>query len=120
MGFRSFTDSDGVEWRAWDIVPRFAERRAQERRVARAAFELERRRTVERRQLRSERPAPGRGLGAGWLCFEALLEKRRLAPVPPDWLACGIARLEEYLRAAVPAPHAAAGMAATYPYRRTG
>lgn len=44
------------------------------------------------------------GLNGGWLCFEAPAEKRRLAPVPTDWLRCAVARLEEYLRAALPAP----------------
>ena len=40
------------------------------------------------------------GLGNGWLCFEAPVEKRRLAPIPADWERCSSQRLEEYCRAA--------------------
>jgi hypothetical protein len=104
MGYRIFTDSAGVEWQAWDIVPRLAERRARERRVAREAIARERRIVNERRLLQTERAVLSHGLNGGWLCFEAAVEKRRLAPIPPDWQRCGVVRLEEYLRAAVRAP----------------
>lgn len=102
MGYRIFTDSQGVEWQAWDIIPRLAERRARERRSVRAVVKAERR-TDDRRKVAGERTVLGNGMNHGWLCFEALREKRRLAPIPPDWLRCAVARLEEYLRAAVPA-----------------
>ena len=36
------------------------------------------------------------GLDAGWLCFENAGEKRRLAPIPEDWLRCTAAELERY------------------------
>ncbi len=104
MGYRSFLDSNGTEWQAWDIVPHLAERRATERRVARMTVSADRRRTNERRHGSGERTLLSRGFSAGWVCFEAFGEKRRLAPVPADWLACGLGRLEEYLRAAVAVP----------------
>jgi hypothetical protein len=104
MGYRNFLDTNGIEWQAWDIVPQLAERRATERRAARLAVTTERRRANERRHEGGGRPVLSRGFSAGWLCFDALLEKRRLAPAPADWLVCCLARLEEYLRAAVPAP----------------
>jgi hypothetical protein len=111
MGYRSFLDSNGIEWQAWDIVPQLAERRTIERRIARVGVTAERRRVNERRRGDEERTVLSRGFSAGWLCFEALQEKRRLAPVPADWLACGLARLEEYLRAALPTPRGLAGNA---------
>ena len=33
MGYRVFTDSQGTEWQAWDVVPQLTERREVERRV---------------------------------------------------------------------------------------
>ena len=103
MGYRIFRDSQGTEWQAWDIVPRLAERRSRERRLARAVVQVERRASDERRLLSRERSPLTNGLNAGWLCFEARDEKRRLTPVPADWLRCTLLRLEEYLRSAIPA-----------------
>ncbi|MDB4878617.1 MAG: hypothetical protein JWL60_63 [Gemmatimonadetes bacterium] len=111
MGYRIFTDSLGTEWQAWDIVPRLAERRARERRNARLAVDRERRLADERRLVAGERSVLSRGLHQGWLCFETAMEKRRLAPIPSDWLRCTVARLEEYLRSAVPAARASAALA---------
>jgi hypothetical protein len=104
MGYRIFTDSAGVQWQAWDIVPRLAERRAGDRRVATLSIERERRIRHERRLQQTERTVLSQRLTGGWLCFEAALEKRRLVPIPDDWQRCEVVRLEEYLRAAVPAP----------------
>lgn len=109
MGYRSFTDSLGTDWQAWDIVPRLAERRGPDRRVASLAVARERRQAMERRGPAGERNVLRHGLQRGWLCFEATLEKRRLAPVPADWLECTVARLEEYLRSAVPVSRVAVG-----------
>jgi len=109
MSYRIFTDSSGTEWHTWDIIPRLAERRARERRIARLAVMRERRLTNERRLGDGERSVLSKGLHQGWLCFEAAIEKRRLAPIPADWVRCTVARLEEYLHLAVPAQRAAAG-----------
>lgn len=104
MGYRSFTDATGVTWQAWDIIPRLAERRMAERRGAAAGtVAAERRARTERRLRPGGRLALSNGLHAGWLCFQARDEKRRLTPIPADWLRCAVATLEEYLRAAVPA-----------------
>jgi hypothetical protein len=110
MGYRSFIDSMGVEWQAWDIVPRLAERRARERRMADSAVATDRRMPSERRQPSGIRAALSNGLSAGWLCFETTAEKRRLTPIPADWMRCAIATLEEYLRSAVPAMRANTGV----------
>jgi hypothetical protein len=104
VGYRIFRDSAGTEWQTWDVVPRLAERRVNDRRMTvSAAPAVERRRRTERRVKSGQRPSLTSGLGGGWLCFEATLEKRRLAPIPGDWERCGTARLEEYCREAKPA-----------------
>lgn len=112
MGYRIFTDSLGTEWQAWDIIPSHAERRARERRIARLAVVRERRQADERRLRQRERSVLSHGMHQGWLCFEAAIEKRRLSPIPADWLRCTLARLEEYLRAAIPVQRMGAGGAA--------
>lgn len=104
MGYRIFRDSAGTEWQAWDVVPRLAERRVGERRMAASAPPAKERRRVEERRVRHNgRPTLTSGLGGGWLCFEATEEKRRLCPIPGDWERCALTRLEEYCREAVPA-----------------
>lgn len=106
MGYRIFRDSQGTEWQTWDVVPHLAERRATERRraAAEAALAVERRRANDRRVVAGRRPALSAGLDGGWLCFEAHSEKRRLTPIPLDWLRCDDACLERYCREARPAP----------------
>jgi hypothetical protein len=104
MGYRTFTDSQGTEWQAWDIIPRLAERRASDRRLRQLAVARERRAERDRRLSSGPRPTMlGHGLNAGWLCFEGPAEKRRLTPIPSDWLGCPQAQLERYLGSAVPA-----------------
>jgi hypothetical protein len=105
MWYRIFRDSAGTEWQTWDVVPRLAERRSGERRVAVSATppRVERRRLSERRVRVGRRPMLSSGLDSGWLCFEAPVEKRRLTPIPTDWERCPTTRLEEYCRSAKPA-----------------
>lgn len=111
MGYRTFKDSHGTEWQAWDVVPRLAERRVRQRRRAAApSHGSERRRLPERRLTSERRPVLTDGLYAGWLCFEAAVEKRRLTPIPPDWQECGTDCLEEYCRQATPAGRPSAGV----------
>ena len=104
MGYRIFKDSHGTEWQTWDVVPRLAERRVSDRRLKPSSSPvIERRRREDRRTKSGQRPSLTSGLGKGWLCFEAALEKRRLTPIPGDWERCGTSRLEEYCREATPA-----------------
>lgn len=105
MGYRHFKDSQGIEWQTWDIVPRLAERRGQNRRretSAAVAVVNERRRT-DRRVVSGRRPVLSAGLDGGWLCFEATVQKRRLSPIPSDWLRCDDECLERYCKLAKPA-----------------
>ena len=97
MGYRIFRDSRGTEWQTWDVVPRLSDRRVSDRRgrVGQPAH-LERRLPRDRRISAGQRPALFAGLEGGWLCFEAQTEKRRLTPIPADWLQCALERLEQY------------------------
>jgi len=47
----------------------------------------------------------------GWLCFDSLREKRRLAPIPPEWDRLGNAQLAALgdIAEAVPGPGSKAG-----------
>ena len=102
MGYRSFKDSTGVEWDAWDVVPQLVERRLDDRRRSKGAIPFRDRRQTERRVIVSRRaPRPG-GLAGGWLCFDGASGKRRLSPIPDDWTRCPEAQLEEYCRMARP------------------
>lgn len=107
MGYRIFKDSHGVEWQAWDVVPQLGDRRAGDRRresSAGIAVSDERRQVSrERRVVIGRRPVLSAGLASGWLCFEAPVEKRRLTPIPSDWLRCDEACLERYCGQAKPA-----------------
>jgi hypothetical protein len=102
MGYRSFRDSTGADWDAWDVVPHLGERRVEERRQARQAIAFNDRRRGERRIVMSRRAVMAGGLSTGWLCFEGATEKRRLSPIPDDWARCPDAQLEEYLQMARP------------------
>ncbi len=110
MGYRVFKDSKGTEWQTWDVVPQLAERRLAERRRQRQPPPSAERRNSERRVVSGRRPVLSSGLDGGWLCFEALVEKRRLTPIPTDWLRCAEERLEQYLRQAKPALRASAAV----------
>lgn len=104
MGYRIFKDSRGTEWQTWDVVPRLGERRVSERRsVAAQPAHSDRRSRTERRVLIGHRPVLAEGLDRGWLCFEAPREKRRLTPIPSDWLHCAVDSLERYCAEAKPA-----------------
>jgi len=63
---RAFTDSSGVEWRVWEVLPS---------RAGKAGGAD----TLSQSRLMST------PFANGWLCFECASEKRRLAPIPPDW-----------------------------------
>ncbi|HEX8904512.1 MAG TPA: hypothetical protein VF771_06705 [Longimicrobiaceae bacterium] len=88
MALRNFTDSDGNEWRVWDVVPygmRASERRlsADRRATTTEGYTPERRRGRDRRVRTASLLTPG--LEAGWLCFENHVDKRRLTPIPTGW-----------------------------------
>ena len=78
MAVREFTDSRGVDWRAWDVTP-----------------------THMHPVTRGEDYMAN--LQDGWLVFESGREKRRLeAPYPADWITCRIPELEALCHRAKP------------------
>jgi hypothetical protein len=78
MAVREFTDSRGVDWRAWDVTP-----------------------THMHPVTRGEDYMAN--LQDGWLVFESGREKRRLeAPYPANWNTLPIPELEELCRRASP------------------
>jgi hypothetical protein len=105
MTMRTFLDSAGQEWEVFDVVPRRdEERRHYDRRASGVNDEAEPeapvdRRADDRRLTVGATPRVGRN-AVGWLCFEHGAERRRLSPIPEDWLQAPDSRLEEYRRAA--------------------
>lgn len=106
MSYRTFLDTTGKRWEVWLVTPAAAERRKADRRAAAATGEgftggAERRHTPERRRAPFRRSvAVASEYSQGWLCFESEGEKRRLAPVPPNWEEAGPDRLSTLLQAA--------------------
>lgn len=107
MAHRTFVDSDGVIWQAWDVTPHFAERRHGDRRTLgmRIAQFLDRRR-AERRRRQEARVGLRPGYESGWLAFESALGCKRLAPIPPAWESLPDDSLSALLRQAADATRA--------------
>jgi hypothetical protein len=82
MGLREFTDQAGRRWHVWDILPE------QMHAATRAEDHLQ-------------------NVIDGWLAFESAGagEKRRLAPIPPQWQSATEAELESMLQRAEVASH---------------
>lgn len=81
---REFTDNAGTPWKVWDVYP---SGRASTQGAARGAG--------------AENVVfVGRDLSDGWLCFESSNEKRRLAPIPPEWEICESPLLEAFCKRA--------------------
>ncbi len=79
MAVRTFESPDGITWTAWEVIPA---------------------------QVSEFRSTHGSHLPAqmaeGWLCFDCGSEKRRLAPLPSDWVGRTEAELWFLCRAADP------------------
>ena len=79
MAVRDFVDTNGVSWRVWPVTPEA----------------LQPRTAVE--DYLGE-------YGEGWLCFESLSERRRLAGYPTNWENLSDAELCALLTAAAIVP----------------
>ena len=66
---REFEDKNGVSWQVWDVYPG----------PTRTAT----------KPIQDFSALPSRDLSEGWLCFQCDNEKRRLAPIPPNWEMLG-------------------------------
>lgn len=78
---REFKDSNGIQWRVWDINP-----------------------VLHARPSNPGRKRASIKVPPGWLCFEGGGERRRLTPVPTEWATCDIAALEVFCATAEPVP----------------
>ena len=74
---RHFTDENGIKWKVWDVWP------------------MGRGSAGTTRSESSISVFAGQGFSDGWLCFECDEEKRRLAPIPPEWETCAECDLEQ-------------------------
>lgn len=92
---RQFFDAHGVPWDVWEVSPHDLSRVDYDRRGgSRAHGDAPRQLTV------SVYPE----LREGWLCFQSNSEKRRFAPIPPDWYDLPDPVLRVMLEVATPAP----------------
>jgi hypothetical protein len=74
VAMRSFVDSRGVGWRVWETTPGAIAQ-------------------VLHMELRP-----------GWLTFDSPAERRRLTPIPDDWLTVSSSALEVYCDSATRIP----------------
>ncbi len=90
MPYRTFADDQGKSWEIWEVRPASAERRAADRREIRPTplAGIEHRVEGNRRRKLDGRLDPSHPLAHGWLVFKSVDEKRRLAPIPPNWETC--------------------------------
>lgn len=94
---RQFFDANGLSWDVWDVSPQDLSRVDYDRRAtARAQGDAPR--------VLSASVYPE--LREGWLCFQSAVEKRRFAPIPPEWYDLPDAVLRVMLEVATPAPAA--------------
>jgi hypothetical protein len=84
------------------VHPSSIERRKMERRtpVENAVYLIEQRVLGDRRSYSRSRGAVATEFSAGWLCFASEGEKRRLAPVPVNWMSANEGQVAEWCRIA--------------------
>ena len=101
-GYRKYADSWGRTWEVWMVHPSSIERRDIERRsrVENAVYLIEQRLLGDRRKTPGARVAIASEYSNGWLCFTRDGERRRLAPVPTNWLSANETQLAEWCRVA--------------------
>jgi hypothetical protein len=86
MGYRRFEDEHGSSWEVWEVHPAMVERRLNADRRTTPRAHAEHAETAGRRQQAEVRFPIPRELEGGWLTFQTPTEKRRLAPIPAQWM----------------------------------
>jgi hypothetical protein len=81
---RAFTDSTGLEWRVWEVLPSKLGPQTITHSLTHAKLQA--------------------AYADGWLCFEAGEQKRRLAPIPEGWQFRDTSVLEQLCVEATPVP----------------
>lgn len=89
-------------WEVWMVHPSSIERRKMERRspIENAVHLIEQRVLGDRRANVGTRGQVASEYSAGWLCFASEGEKRRLAPVPVNWVSANDSQVAEWCRIA--------------------
>src|SRR5688500_5282391 len=84
------------------VHPSSIERRKMERRspIENAVHLIEQRVLGDRRENAGRRGEVASEYSAGWLCFASDGEKRRLAPVPVNWMSANDSQVAEWCRIA--------------------
>ena len=108
MAFRTFVDSSGEEWQVYDVTPPTGERRRYDRRSSEESTEPDRR-SDDRRLSVGRVSRLANSAAASWLAFERGDERRRLTPIPKNWMRSSDEEMEKYRDAARPVPPVAAG-----------
>ncbi len=100
MAHRAFQDRSGRIWQVWEVRPAAIERRLNgERRCNPRA-------TPDRRVQAEARVVVPNDLSRGWLAFDGGGERRRLAPIPEDWLSLPDTQLQGLVERATRLNHA--------------
>jgi hypothetical protein len=103
---RTFLDDLARLWNAWDVIPAWGERRTAERRQRSEASDSNGvdRRGQQRRRMRGIRIALPPRLAHGWVAFECGDERRRVAPIPEQWVDLSETGLRDLWREAEQLP----------------
>ena len=92
---------DGPGKYGWSIRPRSSAGKIERRtKVENAVYLIEQRILGERRKVVGSRVAVASEYSNGWLCFTRDGERRRLAPVPTNWMSANETQLAEWCRVA--------------------
>jgi hypothetical protein len=95
MTHRKIKDGLGTPWDVWEVYPSAVERRMSGEVPAAQRIDGS---AGERREFKVRVP---QALQEGWLAFQSGKERRRLAPIPANWISLDdIALLELLSRAA--------------------
>ena len=87
MTHRKIKDGDGRAWDVWEVYPSAVEQRMSGEHPAVPTLDGNK---TRRREMRVVVPA---ALQQGWLAFQAGDDRRRLAPIPENWIALDDAAL---------------------------
>jgi len=91
---RTFKDLFGRTWDVWEVVPTG---------LIKSADGQETESTVSAAPPRHSRRAISGALSEGWLAFQWDHERRRLAPIPEDWVGLDDDALQRLLERSAPA-----------------
>ncbi|MHB0947826.1 MAG: hypothetical protein ACYC3Q_03650 [Gemmatimonadaceae bacterium] len=102
MPYRQFIDPEGSTWDVWEVRPAAAEEALKKVRAQRDPGDT---------SDWTAGAVVSEALASGWLCFESGSRKRRLAPIPNDWLDAPASALTHLWGMATPVTRTSGGPA---------